>query len=84
MLRRKEKGRLRSSVGVVLLPGPRVTLAAGPDDPPVLIPPDVHLALPAATDDNHQLHARVRILETDLAAARTSLRRMIREESTNR
>ncbi|CAL9278672.1 DUF6262 family protein [Streptomyces sp. SudanB182_2057] len=41
-------------------------------------------SLQQATDDNHELHARVRILETDLAAARTSLRRMIREENTNR
>jgi hypothetical protein len=37
-----------------------------------------------ATDDNHQLDSRVRCLETDLAAARTSLRRMIREEDTGR
>ncbi|MBA2811557.1 hypothetical protein E0500_030580 [Streptomyces sp. KM273126] len=41
-------------------------------------------SLQQATDDNHQLLARVRSLETDLAAARTSLRRMIREENTNR
>lgn len=41
-------------------------------------------SLQGATDDNHQLQARVRTLETDLAAARTSLRRMIREENTNR
>jgi hypothetical protein len=41
-------------------------------------------SLQQASDDNHELHARVRILETDLAAARTSLRRMIREENTNR
>ncbi|MFZ4190804.1 tyrosine-type recombinase/integrase [Streptomyces pseudogriseolus] len=41
-------------------------------------------SLQQATDDNHQLHARVRTLETDLAAARTSLRRMIREENTSR
>ncbi|MEV4451447.1 DUF6262 family protein [Streptomyces mirabilis] len=41
-------------------------------------------SLQQATDDNHQLHARVTTLETDLAAARTSLRRMIREENTNR
>lgn len=41
-------------------------------------------SLQQATDDNHQLQARVRSLETDLAAARTSLRRMIREENTNR
>ncbi|WP_435060292.1 DUF6262 family protein [Streptomyces sp. bgisy060] len=41
-------------------------------------------SLQQATDDNHRLHARVETLETDLAAARTSLRRMIREENTNR
>ena len=41
-------------------------------------------SLQQATDDNHELHARVRILETDLTAARTSLRRMIREENTSR
>lgn len=41
-------------------------------------------SLQQATDDNHRLHARVGTLETDLAAARTSLRRMIREENTNR
>lgn len=41
-------------------------------------------SLQQATNDNRDLHARVRILETDLAAARTSLRRMIREENTNR
>ncbi|WP_202460108.1 DUF6262 family protein [Streptomyces sp. SID1328] len=41
-------------------------------------------SLQQVTDDNHRLHARVGTLETDLAAARTSLRRMIREENTNR
>lgn len=41
-------------------------------------------SLQQATDDNHRLQARVGTLETDLAAARTSLRRMIREENTNR
>ncbi|WP_367326008.1 DUF6262 family protein [Streptomyces sp. HUAS ZL42] len=35
-----------------------------------------------ATDDNHTLHAHVAELEADLAAARTSLRRMIRAENT--
>jgi chromosome segregation ATPase len=35
-----------------------------------------------ATEDNLTLHARVAELETDLAAARTSLRRMIRAENT--
>lgn len=41
-------------------------------------------SLQQATDENHRLHALVGTLETDLAAARTSLRRMIREENTNR
>ncbi|MFE4670737.1 DUF6262 family protein [Streptomyces sp. NPDC056716] len=41
-------------------------------------------SLQQATDDNHRLQARVGTLEADLAAARTSLRRMIREENTNR
>ncbi|MEU3162386.1 DUF6262 family protein [Streptomyces griseoincarnatus] len=41
-------------------------------------------SLQQATDDNHRLQARVGTLETDLAAARTSLRRMIREENTKR
>ncbi|MEU9546844.1 DUF6262 family protein [Streptomyces mirabilis] len=35
-----------------------------------------------ATDDNRTLHARIAELEADLAAARTSLRRMIRAENT--
>lgn len=39
--------------------------------------------LQQATDSNHRLLARVRTLETDLVAARTSLRRMIREENRN-
>lgn len=34
-----------------------------------------------ATEDNHALHSRVATLEADLGAARTSLRRMIREEN---
>ncbi|MFG2563238.1 DUF6262 family protein [Streptomyces sp. NPDC048496] len=34
-----------------------------------------------ATEDNHALHSRVTSLEADLGAARTSLRRMIREEN---
>ena len=33
------------------------------------------------TTDNQVVHARVDELETDLAAARTSLRRMIREQN---
>ncbi|WP_079148611.1 DUF6262 family protein [Streptomyces agglomeratus] len=33
------------------------------------------------TEDNHALHSRVTSLEADLSAARTSLRRMIREEN---
>jgi chromosome segregation ATPase len=34
-----------------------------------------------ATEDNHALRSRVTSLEADLGAARTSLRRMIREEN---
>lgn len=41
-------------------------------------------SLQQATGDYHRLHARVGTLETGLAAACTSLRRMIREENTNR
>lgn len=37
-----------------------------------------------ATEDNHVLRSRVTSLEADLGAARTSLRRMIREENRNR
>ncbi|MDH6513720.1 anion-transporting ArsA/GET3 family ATPase [Streptomyces sp. SAI-135] len=36
-----------------------------------------------AIEDNHSLHARVVELEADLAAARTSLRRMIRAENAS-
>ncbi|MET8102254.1 DUF6262 family protein [Streptomyces sp. NPDC005236] len=36
-----------------------------------------------ALNDNRSLHARVAELEADLAAARTSLRRMIRAENTS-
>ena len=38
--------------------------------------------LQQATEENTSLHARTRSLEQDLAAARTSLRRMIRTENT--
>ncbi|MFF0277844.1 DUF6262 family protein [Streptomyces sp. NPDC004330] len=38
-------------------------------------------ALRQATEDNHALHSQVTSLEADLGAARTSLRRMIREEN---
>lgn len=34
-----------------------------------------------ATEDNHALHRQLTSLEADLGAARTSLRRMIREEN---
>ncbi|MFI0976436.1 DUF6262 family protein [Streptomyces sp. NPDC021093] len=39
--------------------------------------------LQRATQENQTLRTRVTELETDLAAARTSLRRMIRKENTN-
>lgn len=41
-------------------------------------------SLQQATEDNHALNARIVSLEADLAAARTSLRRMIREENSSR
>ncbi|WP_241200623.1 MULTISPECIES: hypothetical protein [unclassified Streptomyces] len=37
-----------------------------------------------ATEDNHALHSRAASLEVDLGAARTNLRRMIREENRGR
>ncbi|MEU6370313.1 DUF6262 family protein [Streptomyces sp. NPDC046931] len=40
--------------------------------------------LQRATENSNALQARVTTLEADLAAARTSLRRMIREENTSR
>ncbi|WP_329309635.1 hypothetical protein [Streptomyces sp. NBC_01262] len=39
--------------------------------------------LQQATTENIALHAHVTALEDDLAAARTSLRRMIRDENLN-
>lgn len=42
-----EQGRFGGGLRVLLLLVLAVALAAGPDDPPVLVTPDVHLALPA-------------------------------------
>lgn len=43
----------------------------------------LHDTLRQATEDNHALQSRVTSLEADLGAARTSLRRMIREGNTS-
>jgi hypothetical protein len=50
-----EQGRFGSGVGVVVFLVLAVDLAVGADDLPVLIAPDVHLALPAAEGTGGEL-----------------------------